>query len=569
MDWRTKKNKLKVVGTKEYEVKPNTIIRGKVEKNILAEEPILDNFIARKGLRVYETYKDKDGNVHPRRGKDGKVIPRNPRLPIVDFLRHNYAKRIAMVFIDEVHAAQGIDTDVGKALRNLAYISKRSVGLTGTLYGGTASSIYSLLFTFNDKVRERFPWPYGFPWDWVNRMGAIREEYTKKREGSGAYAGWTRYSKSSVKEIPGYSAEMFKLIIENTIFASLKDHGEDIVPYEERVEWVEMSEDQTAQFKIASSVITDYNRGRIASGDYSFIGAMYTNLRFWPTAAFRSQKVEHIIKLDKGAKKSTEDNTKPQHVYTIPSVVDGDEVLPKEEKLIEKLTWALSDERKSLVFVEQTSKRDIQDRLEKLIKDHVPGANPFVLRSNSKSSADRIGFVDQKVEEGCNIMICNPALIREGVDMQWASHIVVYEMPTVSRTFAQAVKRPWGLKQKRNVVVEIIPYDDGLYEALGLQIAASKNAAISVIHGHEGDALAQESNDVDLMTDIKSLIRQGRIDQIKVDKRSVSDSFNQSAYTHEDRIKSVWYTDNPREVNRRPNERPTLLPRNSSTPGNS
>src|SRR5690606_16083299 len=87
--------------------------------------------------------------------KAGEKFPkRNPRIPLADYIAAVFPKRVYLLLGDEVHESKSTSTDQGAALMTLAQTAEKVVGLTGTLYGGKASDLYGLEFTFNARVRQ-------------------------------------------------------------------------------------------------------------------------------------------------------------------------------------------------------------------------------------------------------------------------------------------------------------------------------------------------------------------------------------------------------------------------------
>jgi len=63
-----------------------------------------------------------------------------------------YYCRLDLCLIDEQHQYKGSDSDQGYAMHHLALASQKIVGLTGTIYGGKASSIFHLLYRISPEM---------------------------------------------------------------------------------------------------------------------------------------------------------------------------------------------------------------------------------------------------------------------------------------------------------------------------------------------------------------------------------------------------------------------------------
>jgi hypothetical protein len=79
------------------------------------------------------------------------------------------------------------------------------------------------------------------------------------------------------------------------------------------------------------------------------------------------------------------------------------------------------------VYLRQTATRDIQPRIESLIKQHVPGAKTYILK-NTVEAERREAAIEQQITNGVNVLICNPELCKTGLDLVFASTIIFYEI---------------------------------------------------------------------------------------------------------------------------------------------
>ena len=561
----------RVIGIREIEVPSRTIVRKRYLKAIDDTEH-LDPWLSMQGIhptvknsipKEIRKYMRNKNMTQYRIGTGHKTLDRmmtrkgmfevdidatgekkfaNPKYPLSEFIRRKFRNQVALFIIDEVHSIQGLDSDVSKAIRNLSFVADKVIGLTGTLYRGVASTFYNLVFTFNPEVRERFPWPYTkVPWEWVNYMGVIKEEWAHKHEYiNGRNTGNTRYIKVSVKEGAGYSPDMFKTIMPLTIFANLDDLGHELTDRIEIPTIINMDNDMRSLWKSVSFELEMYMKECLKHGDASAIAMYYTTLKYMLDGLHRPWTAIHRIKKDRHTK-----NAEPviKKVMEIPSL--GNELRPKEVHLVNRLNEMIGDGRGCIVHIEQTGliarddnlPRDISPRIESIIRDNVSNAKPFVMRANNPSPKNREDFIKDKVKEGYNTLICHPKLIKEGVDMSWASYTAFLEPSSEISVLAQSMMRTTSLKQDRDVVIEFMVYDDVFQRAL-LQYAANKLAAMSMVHGNERGDLAATTEDVDLQDDMLKLIRDGRLNEINFENAdAIANKFSTIKY---DDSQSPW-----------------------------
>ncbi len=70
------------------------------------------------------------------KGKKVNGNPKNPRVPLAEFIATRYADRLFLYIADEIHECKSAATDQGESMMVLANAATKTLGLTGTLYGG-------------------------------------------------------------------------------------------------------------------------------------------------------------------------------------------------------------------------------------------------------------------------------------------------------------------------------------------------------------------------------------------------------------------------------------------------
>ena len=366
----------------------------------------------------------RDRGARPKPGH--KYPPKNPRYRIDEYLKRHYPDRVFLLIWDEIHEAQSSDTGNGEAFGRLAGIADKVLGLTGTPFNGRSSSLFNLEYHLNDRVRRRFPWggadrlsrvvrgSCGFQTviesagkqrgraeaRWVEQMG-VRERVVEERptydSETGAYTGTSTYERP-YEEAPGISPALVAEMLDHTVYFSLKDLGKHLPRYEEIALPVEMDADTYAQYDRTRSQLKDYLIQRKWEGDNSFMGAYLQWALGQPSTAFRPTEVIHNLKSPITGKK------RPHTVTKIPSFGE-DRIYAKERALINLLTKELAAARPCVVYLRQTGTRDIQPRIEKLIREHVPGAVPYVLK-NTIGAERREAVVHRERDRGVNVLIC-------------------------------------------------------------------------------------------------------------------------------------------------------------------
>ncbi len=469
--------------------------------------------------------------------KPGEKFPkRNPRMPLAEYIATVFPDRVYLSLIDEIHEAKSTSTDQGAAMMKLAQTSEKVVGLTGTLYGGTASSLYGLEFTFNPRVRHNYPWGIKGQAGWVRDMGALERivEYRPEYDKGGHYTGKRRVEHKP-KEAPGCSPLLVREIIDHTVFVGLADIGRDMPEFEEIPVPIPMDADMELHYHRAKDKMSTYLFQCRMEGDASFLGRYLQTLLAWPTAPFRGEKVIHKRRFDRESDQFIE-----IPVHDMPGLGE-DRLYPKEEWLVELVRDELAQDRNVGVFLRQTGTRDIQPRLEHILRKYVPGAKPFVLKG-SVAPERRESLVQQQLEAGTNIIIANPRLVATGLDLVAFPTLVFFEPDYSLFVMGQASRRAWRIIQDLPCKTYYPHYVDSM-EHQAVELIGRKQQAANLLYGETGAGglstlTGANGSGGDLMAELAKAIDQ---DESVTDLRDLFARHAQQA----DPTDSAWFVAEP------------------------
>ena len=133
------------------------------------------------------------------------------------------------------------DTAQGAALGTIASCAKRTIILTGTLNGGYADELFSILYRLNAKkmVEEGFAYGDAGVRAFSETYGVL-EKVTTITPADNACSDKPKVS-TRVRRRPGASPLLFgRFLMELGAFVSLEDISDALPPYEEEVLSVEM-----------------------------------------------------------------------------------------------------------------------------------------------------------------------------------------------------------------------------------------------------------------------------------------------------------------------------------------
>lgn len=166
----------------------------------------------------------------------------------------------------------------------------------------------------------------------------------------------------------------------------------------------------------------------------------------------------------------------------------------KEQALIDLVRSELEQNRPCVIYIRQTSTRDIQPRIESLIRQHVPLARTFILK-NTVEAERREAVIEAEVAKGTNIVISNPELVKTGLDLVFAPTLIFYEIVFNLGTMMQAAGRSYRLNQTHPHCKTYYLFAEGTMEQTAVQLMSRKQRAAKLLTGDIGltglDALTE------------------------------------------------------------------------------
>ena len=473
------------------------------------------------------------------------------RWPLADYIAKQAKGRFQTLICDEVHKSKGGDTDIGRAFHQLTLATKYTINLTGTLFGGKSTDLFYLLYRLMPAVRAKF----GFrdATRWAETYGRLEHTLVQDDDDDSTrhFSGRKKVVAESVKEKPGISPRIYQLLLQTTIFLQIQDLGYKLPPYEEQVVTLDMSATQQAQYEWLDKTLYDTIIGGLKSFSAvdmkisrQLLSVWLTETLYQPNAGFRSRPILWVPPHPKGTKKEHEPwllgepvsadygyttadddraiaagakplplppgdrrgfislgeqwekyNAHYMHLYPTCQV---DELLPKEEWLVQFCVQEKQANRKTIVGVQQTAKRDIQPRLLSILGAH--GIRAAVL-PDELAPEKREAWIAQRAP-GIDVLLTNPKKVETGLDLIAFANLIVYELPTSLFTLAQFVRRVWRLGQTQAVRTYYLIYRDTMEHRM-LGLVAQKVMAAALLYGDNAStAMSAEAETDDLLAEL-------------------------------------------------------------------
>ncbi|EPM48623.1 DEAD/DEAH box helicase [Pseudomonas syringae] len=397
-----------------------------------------------------------------------------------------------LLVVDEGHEYKNSGSAQGQAMGVLAAKARKTVLLTGTLMGGYADDLFYLLF----RILTRRMIEDGYQpnargsmapaaMSFMRDHGVLKDIYTERDGSSHKTAKGKKLSVRTVKA-PGFGPKgIHRFVLPFTVFLKLKDIGGNVLPgYREEFIDVPMSPDQEAAHRKLAQTLTAELRQALARRDTTLLGVVLNVLLAWPDCCFRAEVVKHPRSRDTLA--------------FVPSVFDDDELMPKEQALLDLCLAEKARNRKVLAYSVYTGTRDTTSRMKRVLEQS--GLKVAVLRA-SVDTARREDWILDQVDRGVDVLITNPELVKTGLDLLDFPTIAFMQTGYNVYTVQQAARRSWRIGQKQDVRVIFFGFI-GSSQITCLQLMAKKIAVSQSTSGdvpESGlDSLNQDGDSVEM-----------------------------------------------------------------------
>jgi tRNA1(Val) A37 N6-methylase TrmN6/superfamily II DNA or RNA helicase len=398
---------------------------------------------------------------------------------------------------DEVH--EGHDgTALSLAREQTISSCPYSLALTGTLSEGRASSFYALIRMMDPAVMHEFG--YGGTRHWVQKYGYLVKEQKFKKDPPNTQAAYKatgvmskqRKAKVVEKENPGFAPQGLRHLLTVCGFLELSDVTRDLPPYRERIHVIPMGKELQAAYDKLEADITKPLRQLLAMENKSLLAAWWHTLVNYTTMPWREWIVE---------------NKRTGVVLGSAPKLSEQTIWPKEQRLLELVEQNIKAGRRCLIYVEHTRKLNLIPRLQMLLTRHAKGLpHPIkvaALYSDTVKTLNREQRLTDQIAHGIDVLICQPKLVKTGLDLIDFPTIIFYEVPSSTFVLRQAAKRAYRPGQTQECQMHILVYPDMSMRLL--QLMARKTESSMAVEGkmsmdglstwHGASSKTQEGND--------------------------------------------------------------------------
>ena len=469
--------------------------------------PLTHADLARKRLRCLQPLR------HARRGgwrtPEGSLVcgaplwqadPHGPRrVALAEYIKKHLPGAYDLLVLDELHEMKAKGSAQGYAAATLAATIPQTIGLTGTLFGGMATSVFHLLYRLTADVRREFA--HTDDLRWASLYGVLERVTREPRESytdAGARSKRRDYTQQ-VRERPGIMPSLIVRLVQDTAFLRLSDVATDLPPYTEEVRLYSMTDAQREVYERLQSTLRAELLAALAAGSQRLLGAYLQTLLAWPDTCWREESVSTRVTDQWGGVS--------ERIVAQADALPGDVVYPKEQGLLDLVQHEASRGRRTLVYVAHTEKRDVTGRLATLLAG--VGVKVAVLKSDTVPAERREEWIERKVKEGVQALIVHPRCVQTGLDLIAWPTVIFQEVEYSTYVLRQASRRSWRIGQTQPVRVVYTGYASTL-QADALALIAAKLRASLLVDGELSDTgLSDYGDDGDFFMELARTVAAG------------------------------------------------------------
>lgn len=406
----------------------------------------------------------------------------NRAFPLSSYIKRKYKGRIFGLIVDELHQYNN-KSGQGDAMAELYDTAKKVVGMTATLINGYSSGIFYLLYRMVPSLMKKDGKDYETPAEFDKEYGVVQTTYEEEEPEYNSNRR-TVQSRVSTRLLPGVSPLVYsRFLMEYAVFLSLMDMGKDLPEYEEIPVSLSMPkavEDEYDRIESALKIVLKNDK----KAARKILSAYLNLLTAYPDQPNGHKPIRHPI---------------DGHVIVEPAdTAAPDAILPKDEKVLEIMERKITAGEKVLIYTNWT-RLNTQSKLERLFSER--GWRTAILPAKVKPDK-REAWVDARLSEGVQVLICNPSLVETGLDLNAFTTLIFYDTGYKLFTLRQASRRSWRINQTAPRVEVYMPYYQQTMQHKAIKLMASKLAVAGIIEGsfsEEGLAAMSECEDMTTM----------------------------------------------------------------------
>ena len=406
------------------------------------------------------------------------------KIPLCKYIAKKMPGWLDFLIADELHTYSADDSLQGELVGRLANIIPRSLGLTGTLMNGTSSNLFRLLWRLSSRIRKLYG--YYESGRWVDEHGFRQRTISYKRKEARNVVG-RRVNAQEAKmiidkqkrdEVPGIMPTALPMLLPNSVFMRLEDVVEGLPPFQEFNIGVELDDRENGNAE-GFSQRQAYNHLR--DNLKVSIGTMMRR-NGAEGARMMGTYLQGLLSYPDGCvnlNANVVTDIQGEDIFRMEPMRE-DWVYPKEQTLLDLVAESKEQGRRVLVYAIHTGTRDITARVQEMLQNE--GNNALILHKNTVDADKRIEWIEEKIDDGMEVMITHPGNVSMGHDLRWFPTIIWLEPDYETNRVRQASRRSWRIGQTEPVKVYYLTYNQTM-QTRALKLVAQKVATSLAVEG--------------------------------------------------------------------------------------
>ncbi len=435
------------------------------------------------------------------------------KYPLSAYIKRRIPK-VDGVIIDELHQYSG-ESAQGQAMAELAQKAEKVIGMTATLLNGYAKGMFYLLFRLKPRLILMDGHTYHKSNTFCSEYGVTEYTTTIPKETAYNVKSKGQRKQTRTKFKPGISPLIYcRFLLENAAFLSLADMGKELPEYEEIPVACSVLSNIMSVYEKIESDLKSIMRKDMQLGN-KLLSTFLNLLSAYPDQPYGHEPIYHPF------------IEKREPLLKVPDMASPNDILPKDAMTLKIVEEKVKAGERVIIYTAWT-RLDTRDKLKKLLTEK--GYRVSIL-DTSIPARKREKWVDDKVREGIDVLIVNPALVETGLDLIAFTTLIFYNTAYNLYIFRQASRRSWRINQTAPRVEVYILYYSNTIQERALTLMASKLAAATAIEGDISDeGLAAMSDCEDMMGELARQL----VAEIKDEVDDLSSSFRKMAILHTD-----------------------------------
>ncbi len=389
------------------------------------------------------------------------------RYAIAEYIKRKHKGFFDLLVVDEAHEYKGRGSAQGYAAGILASSCKKSLAMTGTLFGGYSSTLFYLLYRLSSTFKKDYE--HSQVSKWIDHYGIWERvsKYDDNAYGSDNVQSRGRKYTCVPREKPGISPVILpKYLLGKTVFIRLSDIAIDLPSLQEEIVDIEMSGEQASAYDILYEDLRGVLLAELQRGNKSLLAVYLQTLLTYPDRCTVGERVYD----------------KDEQLIASAPALDSNVLYPKEQAIIDLIKEERDAGRRVLVFCTHTNRRDVTARLQEKIQE--VGVRSEILKA-TVAAEKREAWI-QEHAKGLDCLITNPALVQTGLDLIEFPTVVYCQSGYSVYTLRQSSRRSWRIGQDKPVKIYYFVYS-GTMQEQALKLLALKIKASLIIEGELGE----------------------------------------------------------------------------------